>query len=77
MMSISDIAYQPQWMERENSSRCMFWTESVTRDIAKEVASVNEASGDIAQSAEAVQASSESLSGLARDLNAMVGKFRI
>ncbi|MBE1426876.1 methyl-accepting chemotaxis protein [Desulfomicrobium macestii] len=51
--------------------------ESVTRDIAKEVASVNEASGDIAQSAEAVQASSESLSGLARDLNAMVGKFRI
>jgi len=51
--------------------------ESVTRDIAKEVASVNAASGDIAQSAEAVQASSESLSGLARDLNAMVGKFKI
>ncbi len=51
--------------------------ESVTRDIAREVASVNEASGAIAQSAEAVQGSSESLSGLARDLNAMVGKFKI
>ena len=51
--------------------------ESVTRDIAKEVASVNEASGAIAHSAEAVQGSSESLSGLARDLNAMVGKFKI
>jgi methyl-accepting chemotaxis protein len=51
--------------------------EAVTRDIAKEVASVNEASGAIAQSAEAVQGSSESLSGLARDLNLMVGKFRI
>ena len=51
--------------------------ESVTRDIAKEVASVNEASGAIAQSAEAVQGSSESLSGLARDLNSMVGKFKI
>ncbi|UTF51692.1 methyl-accepting chemotaxis protein [Desulfomicrobium sp. ZS1] len=51
--------------------------ESVTRDIAKEVASVNAASGDIAHSAEAVQTSSESLSALARDLNTMVGKFRI
>jgi methyl-accepting chemotaxis protein len=51
--------------------------ESVTRDIAKEVSSVNQASGAIAQSAEAVQGSSESLSGLARDLNAMVGKFKI
>ncbi|UTF51693.1 methyl-accepting chemotaxis protein [Desulfomicrobium sp. ZS1] len=51
--------------------------ETVTRDIAKEVASVNAASGDIAHSAEAVQASSENLSGLARDLNAMVGKFKI
>ena len=51
--------------------------ESVTRDIAKEVASVNAASEDIARSAEAVQTSSESLSALARDLNAMVGKFRI
>ena len=51
--------------------------ESVTRDIAREVASVNEASGAIAQSAEAVQGSSESLSGLARDLNSMVGKFKI
>jgi methyl-accepting chemotaxis protein len=51
--------------------------ESVTRDIAKEVASVNEASGAIAQSAEAVQGSSENLSGLARDLNSMVGKFKI
>jgi methyl-accepting chemotaxis protein len=51
--------------------------ESVTRDIAKEVASVNAASEDIAHSAEAVQTSSESLSALARDLNTMVGKFRI
>ena len=51
--------------------------DAVTRDIAKEVGSVNAASGEIARSAEAVQASSESLSGLARDLNAMVGKFRI
>ena len=51
--------------------------ESVTRDIAKEVASVSAASEDIAQSAEAVQTSSENLSALARDLNAMVGKFRI
>jgi len=51
--------------------------ESVTRDIAKEVASVSAASEDIAHSAEAVQTSSESLSGLARDLNAMVGKFKI
>jgi methyl-accepting chemotaxis protein len=51
--------------------------ETVTRDIAKEVAAVNAASGDIATSAEAVQSSSESLSGLARDLNAMVGKFKI
>ena len=51
--------------------------DTVTREIAKEVADVNTASGDIAQSAEAVQASSESLSGLARDLNAMVGKFKI
>jgi len=51
--------------------------ESVTRDIAKEVAAVNSASGAIATSAEAVQGSSESLSGLARDLNAMVGKFKI
>jgi methyl-accepting chemotaxis protein len=51
--------------------------EAVTRDIAKEVASVNSASGEIAHSAEAVQASSESLSGLARDLNRMVGKFKI
>jgi len=49
----------------------------VTRDIAKEVSSVNQASGAIAQSAEAVQDSSENLSGLARDLNAMVGKFKI
>jgi len=51
--------------------------DTVTRDIAREVAAVNAASGDIASSAEAVQQSSESLSGLARDLNAMVGKFRI
>ncbi|SFM21211.1 methyl-accepting chemotaxis sensory transducer with Cache sensor [Desulfomicrobium norvegicum] len=51
--------------------------ESVTRDIAREVTAVSAASGDIAHSAEAVQASSESLSGLARDLNAMVGKFKI
>ena len=51
--------------------------EAVTRDIAKEVSSVNQASGAIAQSAEAVQGSSENLSGLARDLNAMVGKFKI
>ena len=51
--------------------------DAVTRDIAKEVSAVNAASGEIARSAEAVQASSESLSGLARDLNAMVGKFRI
>jgi methyl-accepting chemotaxis protein len=51
--------------------------DTVTREIAKEVGSVNAASGEIARSAEAVQASSESLSGLARDLNAMVGKFKI
>jgi methyl-accepting chemotaxis protein len=51
--------------------------ESVTRDIAKEVASVNAASEDIAHSAEAVRTSSESLSALARDLNTMVGKFKI
>jgi methyl-accepting chemotaxis protein len=51
--------------------------EAVTRDIAREVTAVSAASGDIAHSAEAVQASSESLSGLARDLNAMVGKFKI
>jgi methyl-accepting chemotaxis protein len=51
--------------------------ESVTRDIAKEVASVSAASEDIAHSAEAVQTSSENLSGLARDLNSMVGKFKI
>jgi methyl-accepting chemotaxis protein len=51
--------------------------ETVTGDIAREVTAVSAASGEIAQSAEAVQASSESLSGLARDLNAMVGKFKI
>jgi methyl-accepting chemotaxis protein len=51
--------------------------DAVTRDIAKDVAAVNAASGEIARSAEAVQASSEALSALARDLNAMVGKFRI
>ena len=51
--------------------------ETVTRDIAKEVSDVNTASGDISRSAEAVQASSEGLSGLAKDLNAMVGKFKI
>jgi len=51
--------------------------EAVTGDIAREVTAVSAASGDIAHSAEAVQASSESLSGLARDLNAMVGKFKI
>jgi methyl-accepting chemotaxis protein len=51
--------------------------DTVTRDIAREVAAVNAASADIASSAEAVQASSESLSGLAKDLNAMVGKFKI
>jgi methyl-accepting chemotaxis protein len=51
--------------------------EAVTGDIAREVTAVSAASGDIAHSAEAVQASSENLSGLARDLNAMVGKFKI
>jgi methyl-accepting chemotaxis protein len=51
--------------------------EAVTGDIAREVTAVSAASGEIAHSAEAVQASSESLSGLARDLNAMVGKFKI
>jgi methyl-accepting chemotaxis protein len=51
--------------------------ETVTRDIAKDVAAVNSASGEIARSAEDVQSSSEVLSGLAGDLNAMVGKFKI
>ena len=51
--------------------------DTVTRDIAREVAAVNAASGDIASSAEAVQTNSENLSGLARDLNSMVGKFKI
>jgi methyl-accepting chemotaxis protein len=51
--------------------------DTVTRDIAREVADVNAASGHIASSAEAVQQSSENLSGLARDLNGMVGKFKI
>jgi len=51
--------------------------DSVTRDIAKDVALVNVASGGIAESAESVQSSSESLSGLAKDLNSMVGKFKI
>jgi methyl-accepting chemotaxis protein len=51
--------------------------EAVTREIAKDVTAVSTASGDIAHSAEAVQASSEDLSGLARDLNRMVGKFKI
>lgn len=51
--------------------------DTVTRDIAKDVALVNVASGEIAESAESVQSSSESLSGLAKDLNAMVNKFKI
>ena len=51
--------------------------ETVTRDIAKDVAAVNTASGEIAHSAEEVQSSSENLSGLAHDLNGMVGKFKI
>jgi methyl-accepting chemotaxis protein len=38
---------------------------------------VNTASGEIAHSAEEVQTSSENLSGLAHDLNGMVGKFKI
>jgi methyl-accepting chemotaxis protein len=51
--------------------------EAVTREIAKDVTAVSTASSDIAHSAQAVQSSSEGLSGLARDLNRMVGKFKI
>ncbi len=51
--------------------------DTVTRDIAKDVALVNVASAEIAESAGAVQSSSESLSELAKDLNTMVGKFKI
>jgi methyl-accepting chemotaxis protein len=49
----------------------------VTKDIAKEVSAVSQAANEIAISAESVQGSAESLSRLARDLDGMVGKFKI
>jgi methyl-accepting chemotaxis protein len=51
--------------------------EMATRDIAKEVADVSRSANDIAISAESVQGSAEDLGALARDLDHMVGKFKI
>jgi methyl-accepting chemotaxis protein len=70
-----NVGQAAQGVQEVNSNVAQ--ADTVTKDIAKEVSAVSQAANEIAISAESVQGSAESLSRLARDLDGMVGKFKI
>ena len=52
-------------------------TDTAVREIASDVGRVREVAGDVASTAAAVHDNARSLSGLAEELDVMVGKFKI
>jgi shikimate 5-dehydrogenase len=52
-------------------------TAAVSQEIARDIASVNTASGEMTTASQQVQASATDLSQLAEQLKAMVGRFKL
>lgn len=55
----------------------MAHTDTAVREIARDVGKVREVAGDVASTAASVHDNARNLSGLAEELDVMVGKFKI